>query len=217
MNLYVKRALKVPQKVQLSLSIPLTKWVNAEEKQVTVYANTEMQIAYTDGLSEEQLFKSMQHNVNAVSLYATSGSAWIIEKVEKHEIRFAKLNTIRGSTYIALPNELSALKCLLNIQNINDSISFLYCYTAAYHFRGNAPHATWGPLQQKKTNPLTYARSNPLTHKAVGGFPMPMPIDKISAFERCYEVKVNIFRYEKESLYSFRVLMRDSDFVVNLF
>ena len=45
---------------------------------------------------------------------------------------------------------------------------------------------------------------------------MPMPIDKISAFERRNEVKVNIFRYEKKGLYSFRNSKHDSDFVVDL-
>ena len=45
---------------------------------------------------------------------------------------------------------------------------------------------------------------------------MPMPIDKISVFERCNEVKVNVFRYEKKSLYPFRVSKHDPDFVVDL-
>ena len=45
---------------------------------------------------------------------------------------------------------------------------------------------------------------------------MPMPIDKISAFERCNEVKVNVFRYEKKSLYPFRISKHNSDFVADL-
>ena len=43
-----------------------------------------------------------------------------------------------------------------------------------------------------------------------------MPIDKISAFERCNEVKVNVFRYEKKSLYPHRISKHNSDFVVDL-
>ena len=77
-----QKTLEGPQKVQLSLSITLTKGINEEEKHVTIYANAEMQIVYTDGLSEEQFFESVQHIVNVVSMYATSGSGWIIEKVE---------------------------------------------------------------------------------------------------------------------------------------
>ena len=71
-------------------------------------------------------------------------------------------------------------------------------------------------IQQKKTNPATYARSYLLTHQAVGDFPMPMPNDKISAFERSNEVKANIFGFEKKSLHPFRVSKHDSDFVVDL-
>ena len=147
---------------------------------------------YADGLSEGQFFDSVQHIVNVVSTYAASGSGWIFEKVKKPEIRFPKFNPIRGSTYIALPIEHSALKCLLNIRNFNDPNCFLYFFHGCLLFAGERlpPHATWGSVQQ---NPATYARSNPLTHQAVGDFPMPMPIDKISVFERCNEVKVNIF------------------------
>ena len=76
-----QKTLEGPQKVQLSLSITLTKGINEEEKHVTIYANAEMKIVYTDGLSEEQFFESVQHIVNVVSMYATSGSGWIIEKV----------------------------------------------------------------------------------------------------------------------------------------
>ena len=69
-----QKTLEDPQKVQLSLSITLTKGVTEEEKHFTIYANAEMQIVYTDGLSEEQFFESVQHIVNMVSMYATSGS-----------------------------------------------------------------------------------------------------------------------------------------------
>ena len=212
-----QKTLEGPQKVQLSLSITLTKGINEEEKHLTFYANAEMQIVYTDALSEEQFFESVQHIVNVVSMYATSGSGWIFEKVEKLEIRFAKFNPIRGSTYIALPTELSALKCLVNIRNFNDPNCFLYCFTAAYHLQWKGcPLTQPGDRYSKKTNPATYARSNPLTHQAVGDFPMPKPIDKMSAFERCNEVKVNVFRYEKKSLYPFRISKHNSDFVVDL-
>ena len=117
-------------------------------------ANAEMQIVYTDALSEEQFFESVQHIVNVVAMYATSGSGWIIEKVEKLEIRFAKFNPIRGSTYIALPTELSALKCLLNIRNFNDPNCFLYCFTAAYHYQGKGCRLTQpGDWYSKKNKP----------------------------------------------------------------
>ena len=215
-----QKTLEGLQKFHLCLSNTLSKRVNEEEKHITIYANAEMQIVYADGLSEEQFFESVQHIVNVVSMYATSGSGWIIEvviSVEKLEIRFANFNPIRGSTYIALPTELSALKCLLNIRNFNDPNYFLYCFTAAYHLQGKGCHLTQpGDRYSKKTNPATYARSNPLIRQAVGDFPMPMPIDKISAFERCNEVKVNILRYEKESMYPIRFSKHNSDFVVDL-
>ena len=45
-----------------------------------------MQIVYTNGVSEEQLFESVQHFVYVLSMYAKSGSGWIIEKVEISKI-----------------------------------------------------------------------------------------------------------------------------------
>ena len=40
-----------------------------------------MQNLYTDGLSEDQFSESVQHIVNVVSMYATSGRSWTIKKV----------------------------------------------------------------------------------------------------------------------------------------
>ena len=67
-----QKTLEVPQKVQFSLSITLTKGINEEEEHVTIYAKDEMHILYTDGPAEEQFFESLQHIVNVVSMYATS-------------------------------------------------------------------------------------------------------------------------------------------------
>ena len=112
-----------------------------------------MKIVYTDGLSNEQFFESVHHIVNVIAIYATIGSGWIFEKVEKLEIRFAKINPFRGSTYKALATEISALNCLLNIQNFNDPICFLYCFTAAYHLQGkDCPLAQPGDQYSKKNN-----------------------------------------------------------------
>ena len=75
-----QKTLEGPQKVQLSLSITLTKGINEEEKHVTIYANAEMQIVYTDGLSEEQFCESVQLIVNVVSMYATSGRVGLLKR-----------------------------------------------------------------------------------------------------------------------------------------
>ena len=45
-----------------------------------------MQKVYTDGLSEDHFFESIQHSVNVVSMCATSASGCTIEKVPKREI-----------------------------------------------------------------------------------------------------------------------------------
>ena len=131
-----------------------------------------MLIVYTDALSEEQFFESVQHIVNVVSMYATSGSGWIIEKVEKLKIRFAKFNPIRGSTYIALPTELSALKCLLNIGNFIDPNCFLYCFTAAYHLQGKGcPLTQPGDRYRKKIKPRNIRSLKPFNSSSSRRFP----------------------------------------------
>ena len=80
-----------PQKVQISLSITLTKGNNEEEKHVLIYAITEIQNVCADGLSEDQLSESLHNTVNVVSMYATSGSGRITEKVEKIWISIYKV------------------------------------------------------------------------------------------------------------------------------
>ena len=46
-------------------------------------------------------------------------------------LNFAKHRPIRGSSFIALPCELSTCQAVLNIRNYNDNNCFVYCYIAA--------------------------------------------------------------------------------------
>ena len=206
-----------PQKLQFSLTVTLEKPDGDEMKRVTIFANSPMQVILGTELSEDQYFDAIEHILNVVGMYASSGSGWIVERIEKLELRFARFNPIRGSSFLKLPSALNALRCLLNIRNYDDANCFKYCYTAAYHLQGKGTDlVNHEDVHTRATNPATYSPANPYAHQPIGQYEMPMSIDNIKSFEVQNDVSINIFRYEKKSLYPFRISKFKSDFIVDM-
>ena len=60
--------------------------------------------------------------------WINEGSAWKSESIDKQYINIAIYNSLSGSTYIELPDELKhSMKGLINIKN-DDNKCFLWCH-----------------------------------------------------------------------------------------
>ena len=77
----------------------------------------------------ENVFKSIYSTIiSNLQKFRVKGSGWIIDSVLDHTISISKYNTLVGSSYIKLPNELQhPRKGLINIQNTNDNKCFKWC------------------------------------------------------------------------------------------
>ena len=131
--------------------------------------------------------------------FFSHGSGWVLKKIICLDIRIVSHLPIRGSSYIALPPQLQNVNCLLNIRNREDNNCFLYCYTAAWHYKyGPSLHenVSW----RLRTSPETYKRSNILAHQPIGEFEMPMGFNQVPKFEMLNKVQVNIFQCRQNAL-----------------
>ena len=150
-----------------------------------------------------------------LSTFAAFGSGWVVEKIIKLDVKFARYRPIRGSSYLALPHKLGNCRGLLNIRNHDDANCFNYCFVAAYH----AHHGISLDRDDKnyhidKTSPATYQQQN--IHQPVGEFETPMGFEQMKAFETLNDVAINVFGYDKGQLYPLRVSSFESDFVTDL-
>ena len=67
---------------------------------------------------------------NSIQIFSTSGSGFVVQKVDHLDININKFKPIRGSSYIATPSALVGNKFLLNIRN-NDNKCSAYSVLAA--------------------------------------------------------------------------------------
>ena len=206
------------QKVQFSAHLQLRKPSQNEDQEdelIEIYANSLMTPVYSQGLSSETFWTMVEKMMIVLTTFASNGSGWVLEKVIKIIVNFARYRPITGSSYIALPSKLQNCRGLLNIRNHEDANCFLYCYIAAYHMHNNISLDRPGRnYNTDKTSPETYKQAN--LHQPTGHFDMPMGLEDINQFENLNEVRINVFGYDGRDLFPLRVSKFVSNFTMDL-
>ena len=91
---------------------------------------------FFNGIKKETYLELIEHMNNAINTFASHGSGWIVERIEKLAVSFAAFSPIRAGSYIDLPNSLKpVIQSFINNKTRNDQKCFLYCFVAAYHDR----------------------------------------------------------------------------------
>ena len=150
-------------KVKFSVEVSLMKHPNVENdeepnvEKITLFLNTEMVRVNYGGLEQGQYIEMIEHMLNSINCFASHGRGWIIERISKVTINFAKMSPMRAGSYLPLP--LGLKKQNFNIVNIeiktNDKC-FLYCFIAAYHLKHGPPLYASSQAYRKKTKCATY-------------------------------------------------------------
>ena len=73
----------------------------------------------------------IEHMLNTINCFASNGSAWLVEKISKVTINFAKIFPRRAGSYLPLPNDLKKQNFIMvNIEIKKQQQMFpllLYC------------------------------------------------------------------------------------------
>ena len=153
--------------------------------------------------------------MSVLTTFASMGSGWVLEKVLKVGVKFARFRPIRGSSYVALPTKIANCRGLLSLRNHDDQQCFRYCYVTAYHLHhGISLDRVDQNYQTAKTYPTTYNQLG--IHQPLGEFDMPMGFEDILEFEKLNDVKVNVFGYDNGQLFPLKISSYESEFVMNL-
>ena len=71
---------------------------------------------------------SQQQILNKIAQWISEGSGWTIQLIENHYINIVNYNSLKGSSYIELPQELrNSAKGLINMKN-KDNECFRWCH-----------------------------------------------------------------------------------------
>ena len=150
-------------KVQFSVEVSLMKHPTVENdeepnvEKITLLLNTEMVRVNYGGLEQGQYIEMIKHMLNSINCFASHGSGWIIERISKVTINFAKLSPMRAGSYLPLPLGLKKQNLnLVNIETKTNDKCFLYCFIAVYHLKHGPPLYASSQAYRKKTKCATY-------------------------------------------------------------
>ena len=140
-------------------------------------------------LSEEEFYRHVDQILNQISIFCTAGSGWVIERMAVFDVKICKYSPMRAATYIPTPKKIQKLRrTVLNIQNLDDSLCFVYCILAALF-----------PVKTNQQRPSSYK-----SHLGALYFnkkKMPMPLSGIPAFKKSNNLAVNVYAHDGNEIY----------------
>ena len=149
-------------KVQFSVEVSLMKHPTVENdeepnvEKITLFLNTEMVRVNYGGLEQGQYIEMIEHMLNSINCFASHGSGWIIERISKVTINFAKLSPCAQEATCRYPLVSKNNFNLVNIETKTNDKCFLYCFIAAYHLKHGPPLYASSQAYRKKTKCATY-------------------------------------------------------------
>ena len=172
--------------------------VELRHEKTMLYLSSRMINVFFNGIEKETYLEMIEHMANAINTFASYGSGWIVESIEKLAVSFAAFSPIRACSYIGLPYSLKPVKqSFTNIKTRNDQKCFLYCFVAAYHDRYSETTTALYPAAQsyQHRNKLkNYKLSQELVVEIEGWYEMPMGLHDIDRSEQLNNCQVNVFR-----------------------
>ena len=126
------------------------------------------------------------------------GSNWIVESVLHFHITFAPFRPTQGSSFIFTPREIAVKHAIINIQNYDDHLCFLWSILAALYSVRHEQH----PSHQYHYKPY-------LSKLNVTDLSFPLPVKDVAKFEQLNpDIAVSVLVYRERELIPFYVSPR---------
>ena len=107
--------------------------VEGEAEEVPAEFSSDNQVLLRDDEIDAQIEGAIDKLNEKIGEFLEMGSGFVFVRLENTIIKYARYNPIGGSSYIPTPNFIAAKKAIINIQNRDDELCFLYCVAAALH------------------------------------------------------------------------------------
>lgn len=165
------------------------------------------------GSLESQIREGITGVLTSFDSATGEGSLVLFERVEKIELRVAKLALLRGSSYLPLPKWLThSKKGLINIHNYNDNKCFLYSVLAGLDLPRMHPQRVSKYRHRLEEVDMT-GISYPVKIKSIDKFEALNPRISVSVFgvEGIVIVPLRVTRAQRRERHINLLLMKEND------
>ena len=141
----------------------------------------------------DALDKAAEEINNKIAEWLSEGSGWIIVEIRSHFVNIVKYLPLRGNSYIPTPEELrNSMFGLINLKNIDNKCLM---WSLVRH------------LNPRKVHPERITKSDREFAKRLdfSGITFPATINQINRIEKQNKININLFGYEKQSVYPIKI------------
>ena len=165
------------------------RFVRDEVEQVSLAFNSRMMTVYSLNDKNEIVTVMIEHMAQQIENPSLRNSKFVFDRVLHMDIDFHRLNLMRGSSYVLLPDWLMKKKAIINPKN-SDMECFKWAVIAAMNWKeiGN--------------NPERVSKLRRYEEFDWSGLEFPVSFRDINKFERHNEIGVNILAVENKKYIS---------------
>ena len=160
-----------------------------ENSGTKVYLNLVARMKKLPGTDFDDVIEKMRKKIseNFEKLETAVGSGWALVKIQNLKLHVAEFKTLKGSSYVELPEWVKNKKTVINILNMTDNECFKWCVTRAMHPIGKNQNLITKKLrEQSKIFDWT-------------GVNFPTSFEDISRFEKNNGVSVKVLGCDEET------------------
>ena len=179
------------------------RFVRDEVEQVSLAFNSRMMTVYNLNDKSKIVTAMIEHMAQQIENPALRNSKFVFDRVLHMDIDFHRLNLMRGSSYVPLPDWLTKKKAIINPKN-SDMECFKWAVIAAMK---------WEEIDRDHQRVSKLKRYE--GEFDWSGLEFPVSFRDINKFERNNEIGVNILAVENKKIYICRK-GRDYNRIVNL-
>jgi len=145
------------------------------------------QRAVTSDSSELSVDRMIDDFLHAIEAFNRLGSQWKVDYIIDFSVTLAPFRPAQRSSCIPTPTHIAAKKCVVNVQNRNDELCFLYSILAHIH------------RVEPKQNQSRVCHYRPhLSELDTTGLTFPLPVSDVVNFERLNEdIAVNVITFDE--------------------
>jgi len=145
--------------------------------------------------------------LHAIEAFNRLGWQWKVDYIIDFSITLAPFRPAQGSSFSPTPTHIAAKKCVVNVQNRNDELCFLYSILAHIH-----------RVESKQNPSCTYHYRPHLSELVTTGLSFPLAVKDVAKFERLNEdIAVNVMTFDgRQPIPLYVTPHRQRNHVVNL-
>jgi len=123
----------------------------------------------------------------SIGNFNSRSSQWVVDHIIDFRVTLAPFRPAQGSSFLPTPSEIAVKKAVVNVQNYNDELCFLYSILAALH-----------PVQHRQNLSRVSHYKPYLSELDVTGLSFPLSVRDVSKFESLNaDIAVNVMTFDE--------------------